>query len=648
MYAAGRLIAVVVALSLSGWAGAELYSGPVAMPAAVLSATNAQIGDEAPGNKGTLYKAPDKEAAAEDPNKEAPAEESVVEQEEAVDLVPPGTHPIPTEENPAPAPEPGTNGGTEDEAPLTQEQMDLLHQKIDVNLIDTEFLQQVIEERVGAEQLRLSLDEAICIALEQNPDLQIARLEPLRADADVMTARGEFDPTLKSTANYLEAQQNVSTELVSVGSIPAVEVFETTTRTTLTGKLPTGTIYDVTLNVSKEETTYTSFFEQYDGDLTFTLSQPLLRGRGLSVNLARVRIAKNQRVASEYQVRLAMMNTVAQVVKAYWDLVGALENVTVREQALANAERLMDISQKRYEIGTAAAIEVLQAKAGVATRQGDLVSARSAAKDAGDVLKRLLNMRDNGVFSPKRIVPIDRPEVAMFTPEEIDRLEAELDSGLQHALELRPEILTAQIDIENARLERSRAANLMLPELNITGSLAQSDRDHKLREVFRGIENRDSNAYTVGIQGSVPIGNRAARGAFQRADVTKRQAEQRLERAKQEVMFNVRLALRNAVTSQILVESNQQAVTLQETNVAAEEKRLRLGVTTSYRVLQIQQDLTLAQTQEVQARIAHEKALVDFRLAEGTLLENLGIEYQPVEAETPVSFWRSMIPIEPK
>jgi len=338
------------------------------------------------------------------------------------------------------------------------------------------------------------------------------------------------------------------------------------------------------------------------------------------------------------------MNTVSQVVKSYWDLVGALENVTVREEALDNALRLLDISQKQYDIGTAAAIEVLQAKAGVATRQGDLVTARSSVRDAEDALKQILNMRDDGVFSAKRITPIDRPEVAVFTVEEIERLEAGLEVGIENALELRPEILTAQLDIESAAIERKRAANLMLPEFNVTGSVSQGAREHKLRDVFEGIRDRDNNSYTIGVQGSLPIGNRAARGAYYRADVTERQAEQRLESAKQEVMLNVRLALRNAVTSQILVESNQQAVTLQETNVAAEEKRLRLGVTTSYRVLQIQQDLTLAQVQEVQARIAYEKALIDFRLAEGRLLECLGIDYQPVESETPISYWRSIVP----
>ncbi|HNR37014.1 MAG TPA: hypothetical protein PKO36_17700, partial [Candidatus Hydrogenedentes bacterium] len=94
--------------------------------------------------------------------------------------------------------------------------------------------------------------------------------------------------------------------------------------------------------------------------------------------------------------------------------------------------------------------------------------------------------------------------------------------------------------------------------------------------------------------------------------------------------------------------SNRQAKQLQEANVIAEEKRLRLGVSTSYRVLQVQQDLTLAQTQELQARIAYEKALVELRLSEGTLLESLGIDFCPPEPEAPVTFGRSIRPPVPE
>lgn len=565
-----------------------------------------------------------------------------------------------------------------DEPVLTPVQMELLHQKIDVTLIDTDRLEQMVDERAGVERVRMSLEDCIGIALEQNPDLQVVRMEPLKSDADIMSARGEFDPLLKHTTSDTHATQgdagvsqlgSLSSTLGSVlgnslggalgstlgsrlggllGGKTDIETSKATSKTGLNGKLPTGTLYEISLETSKQESNLSDILEPWSGSLTLTVSQPLLRGRGLAVNLARIRMAKNMRKSNELQVRLAVMNTVSQVVKSYWDLVGGIENVNVREEALANAQRLLDISQKRFEIGTAAAIEVLQAKAGVAARQSDLISARSSVENAGDVLKQILNLRDSEIFSARRIVPTDRPQVAEFKMEDVAKLDEELQSGIENAIEFRPEILIAQLDIENARLDRTRAANGMLPDISVTGSVSQGGQDKSSSGVFDRIEERDDHSYTIAVQGSVPIGNRVARGAYQRSDLTLRQAEQRLERAKQDVMLKVRLALRSVETSQVLAESNKQTVTLQATNVAAEEKRLRLGVSTSYRVLQVQQDLTIAQTQEVQARIAYEKALVDLGLAEGKLLEQLGIDYQPVDSEPPVSFFRSLAPVAPK
>ena len=170
----------------------------------------------------------------------------------------------------------------------------------------------------------------------------------------------------------------------------------------------------------------------------------------------------------------------------------------------------------------------------------------------------------------------------------------------------------------------------------------QGKRGPLSNDVFEGIFSRDDNMFSIGVKGQVVLGNRAARGAFTRADLTAKQAETKLERTKQELMLRVRLATRALYTSQILIESNKQLSKLQETNVAAEEKRLRLGVSTSYRVLQMQTDLLAAQTQEVQARIGYEKALVDLRLAEGTVLDSLGIEFEAPEPEPPVTFVRGI------
>jgi outer membrane protein TolC len=178
----------------------------------------------------------------------------------------------------------------------------------------------------------------------------------------------------------------------------------------------------------------------------------------------------------------------------------------------------------------------------------------------------------------------------------------------------------------------------------VTGTYNRGGRGGEHQEVFRGIRDRQDSVWSVGVQGQVPLGNRQARGSYRRRQLEVREAEQRLAKTQQDIVLNVRFAMRQAATSRILVESNRQARALQETNVAAEEKRQKLGASTSFEVLRTQEDLTQAQVNEVQSVITYEKALVDLRLAEGVLLEELGIDFEPPEKDESISFARSIVP----
>ncbi|MCF6287224.1 MAG: TolC family protein, partial [Candidatus Hydrogenedentes bacterium] len=200
-------------------------------------------------------------------------------------------------------------------------------------------------------------------------------------------------------------------------------------------------------------------------------------------------------------------------------------------------------------------------------------------------------------------------------------------------------------DIDNAVLEEFRTRKEMLPQLDLIYSYGRGGRDHKLRQTLIGIRDREDYVYTYGVQASIPIFNRAARGSFNKARLTRRQAEMNLEKIRQQLMLNVHLAASKVGSNAILVQSNEQATRLQIANVAAEEKRLQLGVTTSWQVLQIQEDLTVAQVQELISNIEYEKALVELQLAEGTLLDDLGIELEVPESEDDiVGYWEGVKP----
>ncbi len=516
-----------------------------------------------------------------------------------------------------------------------------LKEAISEDLIDLSGLRSALDQPVEAQVLRLTLDEAIQLALQNNPDILIAEYDPAKAEAETYAARGEFDPIVSQKLNYSDStaslDQTVRSFVGILGGVSAVDSRKITSETALAGKLQFGTQYAVQFSMDYEESTFGNYQGEYGGTLGFTLTQPVLRGFGRGVNRIRIRAGENLRKISEARAKLTVLDKMAETIKAYWDLVGATEAARVYEEALRNAERLLKLSEIRRDIGTSADIDVLQAKAGVAMRQSELIQANARIADVGDALKLLLNLKEGDRFSKIRLMPLDRPNPDASAVFDTDSYDQSLDVSVERALAMRPENEMTDLEIANALMEEEKAKNDRLPQLDFIGAYAQGGRDIKMGKTLTGIIEGQDSALTVGVQASVPIGNRAARGAHQRARLNIRQAEERRKQAQMAMMMRVHFAARSVMTSKVLLESTHQTVRLQEANVNAEERRLQIGITTSYQVLRVQEDLTAAQAQELQARIAFEKALVELQLAEGSLLDNFGITYTAGIVESPGS-----------
>jgi outer membrane protein TolC len=535
-----------------------------------------------------------------------------------------------------------------------QETVDGPSLDISLEFINLDNLRNAINQPFKHSVLRMNLQECIQLALEQNNDILIAAIEPMKSDADIQSARGEFDPTLTGQHAFFNSSETTVQPLgfdFTVGGGLSLIEGETTSKsyrsavqTALLGRLHYGTQYTIALNANRSRTSFGDFEPNVDTSLSLTLTQPLLRGFGKQVNTVRIRAAKNMRQISAAQLNLTVMNAVAEVVKAYWDLVGAVENLEVQKSSLENAERLLKINMTRREIGTAADIEVIQAQAGVATRQGEVIRARSLIGDTSDRLKQILDLSDEGRLSRVQIVPTERPNPGDTSTFDADAYEASTQQSIELALLHRPEVSMTDLEIENARLEQLRSRNNMLPDISLTGSYRQGGQSDDYNESLTNLRDRQNELYSYGLQASIPIGNRAARGAYRRSKFVLRQAEKRQHQTRQNLILAVNLAARSVITNNILVESSQQARRLQQAIFVAEEKRLRLGVTTSWQVLQIQNDLTTAELQVLQAEIAHEKAVVELQLAEGMLLKNMNIEFDVANGETAPGYFDSLVP----
>jgi outer membrane protein TolC len=546
-------------------------------------------------------------------------------------------------DEPAPPPVPAVEDASPADVAASAETSGLKEQ-ISADLIDLSALQKAAEEQLNRTQERMSLDDVVKAALRQNPDIIIASMEPGKAEADVYTAGGEFDPMAQFSLKRSRAIAATNSQIQAITGVDTIGSTNNEGVAGLGGKLVYGTQYALQGTWGYEESSYGNLGKQYNAMLGLTLTQPVLRGFGKKYGTVRIEQAKNMRTMSDAQLRLAMLNIIGDVVKSYWNLVGSVEAVKVAQESLRNAERLMQINEARRRIGTAADIEVLQSKAGVAVRQSEWIATTTRSADASDMLKQQLALQDGGFFSKAIIVPTDRPNPSNGGLFDFTNYDESLDASVKRALVNRPEITMSDMELANSQLEVYKSRNEMMPQFDVVGAYGQAGRDETQSRALQGIWDKQNFSYSIGVQGAVAINNRAARGANTRARITERQSEERRKQTEIALQTAVHVAARGVKTNQILVESNRQAVRLQEANVTAEEKRLRLGVTTSFQVLQIQQDLTTARLQELRALISYETALVDLQIADGSLLDNLGIKLEVSDTETPVGYWESIRP----
>jgi outer membrane protein TolC len=572
-----------------------------------------------------------------------------------------------------------------------------------------------LESLLRAGRIYLSLQDAIALALENNLDIAVQRYGPMIADAALLRAhaggllRGVPTAVQRATTSALAqvtgaaggaggggattafTQTTGGSEaggaiIVQTGTaVPNLDpvIFtqanfshrttpQTNSFTTGTNALIirndvanfgiqkgflTGGSISFGWNNSRVETNAgrSDFNPSTTASFSLSIQQPLLRGFGLAVNNRNIRIAKNNRKVSDLAFRQQVITTVSAIVSAYWDLVSFHENVRVKQQTLALAEKLYEDNKKQVEIGTLAPIEVVRAEAEVASSRQALVQAESQLLQQETLLKNALSR--TGVASPlladARIVPTDR-----ITVPPVERIEPVQDL-IEAALRNRPDLAQIEVQIENTKIGLKGSRNSLLPQLDVvadfrnnalvgqvnklpipaipgTGIGPQPRNPAAVDPFFIGgygkalsqLFARNFPDYGIGFQLTVPLRNRAAQADMVLDQLTLRQQELRRQALLNQIRVDVRNALIALQQARAAYEAAVKARELQEQTLEAEQKKYALGASTIFFVIQAQRDLAQARSQEVAAASQYAKAKVQLEAATGRILETYNISIE--------------------
>jgi outer membrane protein len=478
--------------------------------------------------------------------------------------------------------------------------------------------------------IQLGICEVVARAVSSNLDIAVERYVPDIRDAEVTSAKGEFDPLLSIDYSYSDSEvPQTSREGISTGAAVTKTKLNDLSGT-LSGKLISGTEYELVFNRQYSQFIRKGVFDEGTGmfitqkdpwqyllDTYINVTQPLLKDFGLTANLASIRIARVQRGVSLQDFRQGVINTVADALRAYWNLVLALENLRVTENSLALAQDLLRQNRIRLKVGVMSPLEVTEAEAGVAQREEGVIISRRLVKDAEDNLKRLLNLPQNTQEWNITIVPVDKPITV--------RQEFDATQQIQIALENRPDYKSALMRVKSDAINVQFNRNQMLPSVDLIGQYEFQAVDTDVDTALDDIGSGKSPSWIAGLSAEYPIGNHLAKGNYRSAQLQETQAEVSAENVRLGIIVAVRDAIRSVETSLKSIEASQKTVEFSQQSLEAEQKKLEVGISTSYDVLQFMDQLIGAQRRELIAKVGYRTSLIDLAAANGTLLDKYNI-----------------------
>ncbi len=517
-------------------------------------------------------------------------------------------------------------------------------------------------ERVGidnANQLPLTLQEAIEMALRNSNDIDATRNDVQVAEFNLRAAEGIYDPLLVSRSFFESATTPTASTIggATNGSVTQKRFFGSAG---VSGFSPfAGGYYTADFTSSRLTTSNNNatLNPQFPSALTFSYIQPLFRGRKIDNNRRQIEIAKKNLSLTDSQFRQRAIEVIAQIEQAYWDLTYALRNLQVQIDAVKQARQQLESNQRLVAKGALAPIDIIAANSQITTFEQNVYTAQETVTRAENNLKIMMLPDRTSPEWSRPITPVS--EVSLDVPQ------IGLEIATIEALKNRPEISQLQTSAEINKVDERYFRDLTKPQIDLIGTYtsqglagtervrtsgsttsALTDRVNQLSTLagldplpqnttvstvppnltggyFSSLGNliaQDYPTYQIGVQISLPWGNNVAKANLGRTLVQADRIKNLQAQQEQIIEAEVRNSLQALRSSEARLASALASRQSAEQLFASEQRQFRAGTTTFYLVLQRQTELITARGRELQAQTDLNKAISEFQRATGTTL----------------------------
>ena len=522
-------------------------------------------------------------------------------------------------------------------------------------------------ERIGvdaANQLSLTLEDAIALALQNNNDIDNSRINVQIAEYNLSAANGVYDPVFTSQSYFQRSVTPTSSTIGGAGATGFIKQKDIVGNLLVNGASPVGGgSYQAGFSSTRTSTSNqnATLNPQFPSNFNLTYTQPLFRGRRIDQNRRTIEIAKKNLSLSDAQFRQRAIDTIESVQQAYWDLVFALRNQQVQIEAVKQARAQLESNERLVNKGALAPIEIVAATNQVATFEQSAYTAQETVTRAENTLKTLM-LKD-------RTADIWNRPLTPVTPVELTAPRVPLTDAVAEALKNRPEITQLQANAEindiDVRFYRdqtkpqidlvgnytsaglagattttttstsSSTTSLLvqrvnqlstianLPPLQVTTTTTNSPPSNLVGGYFNSLGNlfqQDYPTVRIGVNISIPFRNRVAEANLGRSLVQGNSIKNQRAQLEQTIEADVRNALQSLRSAEARLDSATIARTSAEQQYESEQRQFRAGTSTIYLVLQRQTNLLTARSNELQAQTTLNKAISTFQRAVGTTL----------------------------
>lgn len=456
----------------------------------------------------------------------------------------------------------------------------------------------------------LTLEDCIARALEKNFTLRIQSFDAANARETLTASEAGFDPTLT-----LRTSRSFSQSDVAATTLTGTRSELSDTRVGISQRLTSGATVNLNGSLNRNETnnTFSTLNPAYNADVSLSVSQPLLKNAGFTVNKAAINRAELGVTRAGLDFRGQILQVVRNTEASYYNLVFAREQLKVRRMSLALAERLFEENKTRRNTGVATDLDVLQAEVGVANARRSVLEAEKLVRDRQDDLLNLIGQFEFDSALGEVRLPADRPAIPDFA------------ASYQLARSNQPEYQSVEASLKQLELDLVTARSANRPSLDLGGAVGHNTRDRSTGRALNRLPDGDGYSWQVDLSLSMPWGMRGDRARLRIAQNNLEREQSRLQQVEQNLLAQVRAAVRAVETNLESADISAKATELSVRQYELEKARFDAGLSTSRLVLEAQDALERARVSELQAKVNLRTAIADLQRLEGSSLARYNI-----------------------